>query len=60
MKVSWNSDVCIHAGKCVTNLPDVFKIENDTLAIYSDAAPEERVREVVAMCPSGALTIQED
>lgn len=59
MKVNWDSNVCIHAGKCVGNLPEVFKIENDTLAIYPEAAEEGRLREVVAMCPSGALTIEE-
>jgi uncharacterized Fe-S cluster protein YjdI len=36
----------------------VFKIENDTLAIYPEAAEQRRVREVVGMCPSGALTVE--
>jgi uncharacterized Fe-S cluster protein YjdI len=60
MKVTWNEDVCSHSGQCVTNLPDVFKIENDTLAIYPDAAAEEEVRKVCDACPSGALSVEEE
>lgn len=59
MRVTWDENVCIHAGKCVSGAPEVFKIEDGQFKIYADAAPEEKVREVVGQCPSGALRIQD-
>ena len=59
MKVTWDENICIHAGKCVSGCPDVFKVEDEKFVIYQDAAPEEKIRATVAACPSGALQIQE-
>jgi uncharacterized Fe-S cluster protein YjdI len=59
LTVSWDEKVCIHAGECVKNLPQVFRVEENTLAIYADAADPEEIRAVVARCPSGALTVRE-
>lgn len=60
IKVTWDADVCIHAGECVNGLPEVFKVNPDGLQIEPAAASEEAVREVVARCPSGALSIEEE
>ena len=38
MKVSWDENVCIHAGKCVGGAPEVFKIEDGKFVIDTDAA----------------------
>ncbi len=59
MNVTWDENVCIHAGKCVSGAPEVFKVEDGQFKIDVTAASEEKVRDVVAQCPSGALTIQE-
>ncbi len=59
MKVTWDENVCIHAGKCVSGAPEVFKVEDGQFKIDVTAAPEDKVRAVVAECPSGALEIQE-
>jgi uncharacterized Fe-S cluster protein YjdI len=59
LKVTWEEKVCIHAGECVKNLPQVFRVGGNTLAIYADAAAPEEIRAVVSRCPSGALTVQE-
>lgn len=59
MKVSWDQEVCIHAGKCVGGLPTVFKIVDDQFVIDQSGASEEEIRATVAKCPSGALTIAE-
>ena len=59
MKVTWDENVCIHAGKCVSGAPEVFKVEDGQFKIDVTAAPEDKVRAVVAECPSGALQIQE-
>ena len=58
MKVKWNENVCIHAGKCVEGLPRVFKVVNDKFVIEEQNASEDEVKNIVALCPSGALKIE--
>ncbi|MGD2045970.1 MAG: CDGSH iron-sulfur domain-containing protein [Gemmatimonadota bacterium] len=45
---------CIHAGKCVEALGEVFD-PNRRPWVDSDAAPPARICEAVMRCPSGAL-----
>ena len=59
MKVTYDANVCIHAGECVKGSPTVFKVENEQFVIDTDAAPEADIRETVSKCPSGALQIQD-
>lgn len=59
MKVKWNQDTCTHAGKCVEGLPSVFKIADGKFVINESAASEQEVRDQVAMCPSGALSVED-
>ena len=59
MKVTWDENVCVHAGKCVEGAPEVFKVEDGQFKIDVNAAPEDKVRNVVSQCPSGALKIEE-
>ncbi len=59
MKIDWEGDKCSHAGICVKTLPNVFKIEDGHFCIDPKAADQEEIREVVARCPSGALTFKE-
>lgn len=53
--VTWDENVCSHAGKCVQGLPKVFKVEDGKFVIDENAASQEAIKYVVAMCPSGAL-----
>lgn len=57
-KVTWDENICIHAGKCVEGLPQVFRIEDGKFVIDESAASEDEIRAVVAQCPSGALKYQ--
>lgn len=59
MKINWDDKVCVHAGECVKNLPEVFKVEDGKFVIDQSGASEGEIKRVVAMCPSGALTVQE-
>jgi uncharacterized Fe-S cluster protein YjdI len=59
LKVTWDKDVCIHSGNCVKSLPQVFKVENGKFVIEPSAAADEKVRAVVAACPSRALKISD-
>ena len=58
MKVTWDENTCVHAGKCVQGSPNVFKIEDGQFVIDESGAPEEEIRATVASCPSGALKIE--
>ena len=59
MKVTWDENICIHSGKCVKNLPSVFKVQDEKFVIIQDGAPEEQIRKTVNECPSKALKIEE-
>lgn len=58
-KVTWDAEVCVHAGNCVKGLPAVFKVGSEGLEIHQDAASDDEVRAVVACCPSGALQYED-
>jgi uncharacterized Fe-S cluster protein YjdI len=55
MQVTWDPNLCCHAGICVRTLPEVFKIEDGRFVIDADKADEEEINNVVDQCPSGAL-----
>ena len=59
MKVNWNDKICIHAGECVKNLPNVFKIVDKKFVIDKSSASEDEIKRVVGLCPSGALTTED-
>ena len=59
MNVKWNEKICIHAGECVKNLPNVFKVVDEKFVIDKGAATEDEIKRVAGLCPSGALTIDD-
>jgi uncharacterized Fe-S cluster protein YjdI len=48
---------CMHAARCVKELPEVFDVSRKPW-VLADGAPAERVAQQVARCPSGALTVR--
>ena len=60
MDVNWDENVCTHSANCVKGLPQVFKVEGGKFVIDTSAGSEDDIRAVVAKCPSGALSVQED
>ena len=52
--VSFDGDVCEHAGECVKGLPAVFDTSRKPW-ILPDAASADEVAAQVERCPSGAL-----
>ncbi len=52
--VTFEPRFCIHAARCLTNLPDVFDVDMKPW-IQPQNAPADRVAEVVMTCPTGAL-----
>jgi uncharacterized Fe-S cluster protein YjdI len=57
--VSFDSEVCEHAGNCVRGLPAVFDTTRKPW-IQPDGASAADVIAQVAQCPSGALRIEVD
>jgi len=56
--VRYDEKICIHAGKCVRGLPQVFDVGKDPW-INVDGAEAEAIKRTVAQCPSGALSYEE-
>jgi len=57
--VTFDPNICRHAGICVHGLPAVFDVTRRQWVKPELASPEE-VRAQVARCPSGALQIREE
>ncbi len=57
VKVTWDEDTCIHAGKCVANSPSVFKVIDGKFTIDESGASDQEIMDTVAKCPSGALRL---
>jgi len=55
--VTYDPDICTHAGRCVKGLPSVFDVKRKPW-IDVDGAPAEQVAAQVAKCPSGALKFE--
>lgn len=55
--VTFDAEVCQHAGECVRGLPSVFDTRKRPW-IDPDGALAGEVRDAVARCPSGALEIE--
>jgi uncharacterized Fe-S cluster protein YjdI len=60
VKVTYDAQVCTHAGNCVKSLPAVFKAADGQFVIDQQGASEAAIRQTVAACPSGALRITDD
>ena len=64
MKIEANRDICIGAGNCVLAAEDVFDQDDEALVVVLEDQPSEdqaaEVRNAVAQCPSGALSLVED
>lgn len=50
-----NRGLCAHAGRCTDNLASVFRLGTEPF-IDPNGATAEEIAEVIAMCPSGALS----
>jgi len=54
--VVWKPELCRHSARCATQLPQVFN-PGAKPWINMDGATSEEIREQVAKCPTGALSI---
>ncbi len=57
--VVWKPELCIHSKKCFHGLPDVFN-PNQRPWVNLDGATNTSIIEQVKVCPSGALSLDND
>ena len=55
--IVWQPKLCIHAGVCVRTLPKVYDPKARPW-IKSENATTQELRDQIAKCPSGALSIK--
>ena len=55
MTIVWKPKLCIHAGECVKQLPNVYKPKEKPW-ICIDEASTEKLKKQIKTCPSGALS----
>ncbi|WP_210589428.1 ferredoxin [Streptomyces sp. GESEQ-35] len=64
MRITSDPDVCTGAGQCVLTEPGVFTQDaRGVVELRTDRAEGElvpKVRQAVFICPSGALSVEED
>jgi uncharacterized Fe-S cluster protein YjdI len=53
--VVWKPGICIHSGKCVQGLGEVFNVHNRPW-INIGSSSTDRIMQQVEKCPSGALS----
>lgn len=61
--VTVDDNVCISSGRCVADLPDVFRFDEDEIAEVKPDAALPGIDELVALarlCPSSAIQVAVD
>jgi len=53
--IHFDPDRCIHSGRCVHGLPDVFRANTEGAWIHPDKADADTLAKLIETCPSGAL-----
>ncbi|MDQ6999537.1 MAG: (4Fe-4S)-binding protein, partial [Mariprofundus sp.] len=54
--VYFDASRCIHSGRCVKGVPDVFRAGAEGPWIFPDAASADDIAALCNTCPSGALS----
>ena len=63
MKVIVDFDLCTSNAVCMGIAPEVFEVRDDGFLYILDENPgpelEDKMREAVASCPNGAISLEE-
>ncbi|HOO97062.1 MAG TPA: ferredoxin [Caldisericia bacterium] len=60
MKVTVDGDTCIGCGVCVSVCPDVFELDDNSVAVVIDGADlsSDCIDEAVENCPVNAIEVE--
>jgi ferredoxin len=60
--VEIDRDVCMGSGNCVGEVPQVFDLDDDSIAFVVDptASSEDSVIAAARKCPTHAITVRRD
>jgi ferredoxin len=63
MKINVNFDLCSSNAVCMSIVPEVFEVRDDGFLYVLNEEPGEEfaegVRDAVASCPNGAISIED-
>lgn len=57
--IIWKPALCIHSGRCVSGLPEVFNKANHPWTNANGASSEDIINQI-HVCPSKALTYKKN
>jgi ferredoxin len=65
MKVQIDQEKCCSSGMCALNVPEIFdQRDEDGVGVVLEPSPpdqfQDAVRHAAALCPSGAIVVQDD
>jgi ferredoxin len=64
MRITVDFDLCASTGNCMQICPEVFEVRTDGyLYVLQEEPPEslrQKAEEAASMCPTGAITVQDD
>jgi ferredoxin len=62
MKVNVNYDLCTSNAVCMSIAPEIFEVRDDGFMYVLNDSPgpefDEKLRDAVAGCPNGAISIE--
>jgi uncharacterized Fe-S cluster protein YjdI len=58
INVEWRPPLCVHCKACLEGLPKVFDLSRRPW-VDMEAATSQEIRDTVALCPDGALSVVE-
>lgn len=59
MNVYFNGNICIHAAECVRGNSSVFNPQRRPWIKVDEASPDE-IKNIISLCPSGALQYEKE
>ena len=62
LRIVIDRDLCVGFGDCVTEAPDGFKLDDDTIAVFvaPEAVERERLLRACEACPVDAITVWDE
>lgn len=62
MKITIDRDLCIASGTCSEELPEVFELDDEGIAIVKNpqGADDDAILEAAGNCPTEAIIIEDD